>query len=432
MTAASVGCVLGAVLTLGPPRPANADIDSREVAGGLQPARGVHVRTRSRALVRREGAARSDVRPRYRRGPPLLPGHPGERRRSAGRSGSRSTPSTGSTVRVRPRHARGGRAEEPDPADHRPRRERRGPARDLLEPGQLESLPQRRILFGPDGMLYVVGDGHDATNAQDLTRNDRGKILRMTSDGEVPGTNHAPAACSRWDPQLVQVRVRPADRPALADRERAGVQRRGQPDPQGRNPAGVERDLHRGRAAEHEPRRPRPVRPSSCSSRRSASPASRSARVPPGVNERPAGVLRCRERRPDPARHARRATERHPSCPGGVRPSVGRAVGRGPAPVGRCSSATSAPSTGSSNLSGGRLAAERKLGPCVHRSTPGGLERSSPVGIPWCQEHRRESRRVDPHGHRDAETHHRGRADRPARAGDDPGAGAGARAGAGA
>jgi glucose/arabinose dehydrogenase len=47
-----------------------------------------------------------------------------------------------------------------------------------------------RISFGPDGMLYaVVGDGHDASNAQDLSNNDRGKILRMTPDGDVPATN---------------------------------------------------------------------------------------------------------------------------------------------------------------------------------------------------------------------------------------------------
>jgi len=47
-----------------------------------------------------------------------------------------------------------------------------------------------RIAFGPDGMLYaVVGDGHDASNSQDLTDNDRGKILRMTPDGGIPATN---------------------------------------------------------------------------------------------------------------------------------------------------------------------------------------------------------------------------------------------------
>ncbi len=47
-----------------------------------------------------------------------------------------------------------------------------------------------RILFGPDGMLYaVVGDGHDSSNSQDLSNNDRGKILRMTPNGGVPSTN---------------------------------------------------------------------------------------------------------------------------------------------------------------------------------------------------------------------------------------------------
>jgi glucose/arabinose dehydrogenase len=46
------------------------------------------------------------------------------------------------------------------------------------------------IAFGPDGMLYaVVGDGHDSSNAQDRTRNDRGKILRMTPGGGVPNDN---------------------------------------------------------------------------------------------------------------------------------------------------------------------------------------------------------------------------------------------------
>lgn len=46
-----------------------------------------------------------------------------------------------------------------------------------------------RILFGPDGLLYaVVGDAHDAANAQDLGE-DRGKLLRMRPDGSVPPTN---------------------------------------------------------------------------------------------------------------------------------------------------------------------------------------------------------------------------------------------------
>jgi glucose/arabinose dehydrogenase len=40
-----------------------------------------------------------------------------------------------------------------------------------------------RILFGPDGMLYVVvGDATDSSNAQDLGEN-RGKILRLTPSG---------------------------------------------------------------------------------------------------------------------------------------------------------------------------------------------------------------------------------------------------------
>ncbi|MGZ8637654.1 MAG: PQQ-dependent sugar dehydrogenase [Actinomycetota bacterium] len=47
-----------------------------------------------------------------------------------------------------------------------------------------------RIAFGPDGMLYaIVGDGHAAANAQDRSNNDRGKIIRITPDGDVPGTN---------------------------------------------------------------------------------------------------------------------------------------------------------------------------------------------------------------------------------------------------
>jgi glucose/arabinose dehydrogenase len=53
-----------------------------------------------------------------------------------------------------------------------------------------------RILFGADGMLYaIVGEGHDSSNAQDLTGNLRGKLLRMTPSGSVPPDN--PIAGSR-------------------------------------------------------------------------------------------------------------------------------------------------------------------------------------------------------------------------------------------
>jgi glucose/arabinose dehydrogenase len=47
-----------------------------------------------------------------------------------------------------------------------------------------------RILFGPDGKLYVfIGDGHNSANAQDRTANLRGKMLRMNPDGSIPATN---------------------------------------------------------------------------------------------------------------------------------------------------------------------------------------------------------------------------------------------------
>ena len=39
-------------------------------------------------------------------------------------------------------------------------------------------------------MLYaMVGDGHDSSNAQDLSHNNRGKVLRMTPNGRVPSDN---------------------------------------------------------------------------------------------------------------------------------------------------------------------------------------------------------------------------------------------------
>ena len=47
-----------------------------------------------------------------------------------------------------------------------------------------------RIAFGPDGMLYaIVGDAHDSSNAQDTSDEDRGKIIRIEPDGDVPSDN---------------------------------------------------------------------------------------------------------------------------------------------------------------------------------------------------------------------------------------------------
>lgn len=44
--------------------------------------------------------------------------------------------------------------------------------------------------FGPDGKLYWgVGDNATGSNAQDLTDNIHGKILRLNTDGSVPGDN---------------------------------------------------------------------------------------------------------------------------------------------------------------------------------------------------------------------------------------------------
>ncbi|MCI0636827.1 MAG: PQQ-dependent sugar dehydrogenase [Actinobacteria bacterium] len=47
-----------------------------------------------------------------------------------------------------------------------------------------------RIAFGPDGMLYaIVGDAHDSSNSQDLSNEDRGKIIRIEPDGDIPSDN---------------------------------------------------------------------------------------------------------------------------------------------------------------------------------------------------------------------------------------------------
>ncbi len=47
-----------------------------------------------------------------------------------------------------------------------------------------------RILFGPDGRLYIViGDNAEPSNSQDRSANLRGKILRINPDGTIPATN---------------------------------------------------------------------------------------------------------------------------------------------------------------------------------------------------------------------------------------------------
>jgi glucose/arabinose dehydrogenase len=47
-----------------------------------------------------------------------------------------------------------------------------------------------RIQFGPGDKLFVViGDNAEPSNAQDLSANLRGKILRINPDGSTPGTN---------------------------------------------------------------------------------------------------------------------------------------------------------------------------------------------------------------------------------------------------
>ena len=47
-----------------------------------------------------------------------------------------------------------------------------------------------RIAFGPGNKLFaIVGDGHDPSNAQDRSKNLRGKILRLQPGGGVPRDN---------------------------------------------------------------------------------------------------------------------------------------------------------------------------------------------------------------------------------------------------
>jgi glucose/arabinose dehydrogenase len=66
----------------------------------------------------------------------------------------------------------------------------------VLKSWRIESLFGGRILFGPDGKLYVVigvvtGESSDQRNAQDLDHH-AGKIMRMTARGSIPKDNPFP------------------------------------------------------------------------------------------------------------------------------------------------------------------------------------------------------------------------------------------------
>jgi glucose/arabinose dehydrogenase len=75
----------------------------------------------------------------------------------------------------------------------RVRRGSSGPAAKVILSTPAGSSPYHnggRIVFGPDNRLYViVGDGHDSSNAQDLSNNLRGKILRLDGDGSAARGN---------------------------------------------------------------------------------------------------------------------------------------------------------------------------------------------------------------------------------------------------
>ena len=93
---------------------------------------------------------------------------------------------------------------EPDPnrADRRPLRNRivRFTDRDNVGTDMtviLDDIPMSRqgrhnggrLLFGPDGKLYVtVGNAEDKENSQNL-KNVSGKVLRLNPDGTVPSDN---------------------------------------------------------------------------------------------------------------------------------------------------------------------------------------------------------------------------------------------------
>ena len=143
----------------------------------------------------------------------------------------------GEALRLRLRDTLGRReAAQPDRAHPLARRRRQEPHDDPVDPGELEPVSQRRAHHvRPDGKLYaIVGDGHDAGNAQDLTKNLRGKMLRLNPDGSVPATNPTIGGARTrifafGIRNSFRVRVRSPGRQALGDGERTRVQRRDQP-----------------------------------------------------------------------------------------------------------------------------------------------------------------------------------------------------------
>jgi glucose/arabinose dehydrogenase len=73
-----------------------------------------------------------------------------------------------------------------------------GPARSMQLVLDVKEASERhnggRMLFGPDGMLYiVVGESYDAARAQDV-HDDGGKVLRLTPAGAIPKDNPFPGS----------------------------------------------------------------------------------------------------------------------------------------------------------------------------------------------------------------------------------------------
>ena len=96
---------------------------------------------------------------------------------------------------------------DPDRADRRPLRNRIVRFTDVNNVGAdmtviYDDIPMSRqgrhnggrLLFGPDGKLYVtVGNAEDKENSQNLT-NPNGKLLRLNRDGSVPSDNPIPGS----------------------------------------------------------------------------------------------------------------------------------------------------------------------------------------------------------------------------------------------